>query len=331
MRKFEVPRGIQIEEETPTYGRYTLMPLERGYGITVGNALRRVLLSSIQGAAIIALRIEGVPHEFTAIEGVLEDVPDIVLNLKKVRFRFDVPEVDQATAFIRKEGAGEIKAGDIETPGEMEVVNPDQHIATLTKDDARFYAELVVARGWGYQPVDEIPKHQFSTGHIFLDGVFSPVVKVNFTVENIRVEERTDYERLNLEIWTDGTRKPWEVLQEATRILLDHFERVTHPVKQALVEAEQDYGERERMKAMLLKDLDVLELKVRTASFLKEQGIQSIADLVSKTPEELLRIKNFGEKSLEEVQEKLQHLGLSLGMDVSKYLKEMEDEAQEEG
>ncbi len=331
MRRFEIPRGIQIEEETPTYGRYALMPLERGYGITIGNALRRVLLSSIQGAAAIALRIEGVPHEFTSIPGVLEDVPDIVLNLKKVRFRFDVPDVDRVTAYLRKEGTGEVKAGDIETPGEVEVVNPDQHIATLTKDDARLYAEIVVARGWGYQPIDEIPRDGFATGYIFIDGVFSPVVKVNFTVENIRVEERTDYERLNLEIWTDGTRKPWDVLQEASRILLEHFERVTRPVKQALAETEQDYGERERMKAMLLKDLDVLELKVRTASFLKEQGIQTIADLVSKTPDELLKIKNFGEKSLEEVQEKLRHLGLELGMDVSKYLKEMEDEAQEEG
>ena len=331
MRKFEIPRGIQVEEETPTYGKYAFMPLERGYGITIGNALRRVLLSSIQGAAIIALKIDGVPHEFSALPGVLEDVPDIVLNLKKVRFRFDAPEADQVTAYIRKIGEGEVTAGDIEVPGEIEVVNPDQHIATLTKKDARLQAELVVARGWGYQPIDEIPKHLFPAGYIFVDGIFSPVTKVNFTVENIRVEERTDYERLNLEIWTDGTRKPWDVLQEAARILLDHFERVTIPVQQALVESEQDYGERERMKAVLLKDLDVLELKVRTASFLKEQGIQTIADLVSKTPEELLKIKNFGEKSLQEVQEKLKQLGLKLGMDVSKYLKEMEDEAQEEG
>ncbi len=330
MRNFETPKGIRIEEETPTYGRYTFMPLERGYGITVGNALRRVLLSSIQGAAIIALRIEGVPHEFSALPGVLEDIPDIVLNLKKVRFRFNAPE-DMVTAYIRKSGTGEVTAGDIEVPGELEVVNPDQHIATLTKDDARLYAELVVARGWGYLPIEDIPKQPFPSGYIFVDGIFSPVTKVNFTVENIRVKERTDFERLNLEIWTDGTRKPWDVLQEAAQILLKHFELVTIPTKAELEKPEQDYGERERMKAMLLKDLDVLELKVRTASFLKEQGIQTIADLVAKTPEELLKIKNFGEKSLQEVEEKLRQIGLKLGMDVSKYLKEIEDEAQEEG
>ncbi len=331
MREFKPPKGIQIEEETPTYGRYVFMPLERGYGITIGNALRRVLLSSIEGAAIIAFRIDGVPHEFTSIPGVLEDVPDIVLNLKKVRFRFDAPEADQVTAYIRKEGVGEIKAGDLEVPAELQVVNPDQHIATLTKEDAKIYAELIVAKGRGYQPVENLPKQTLPAGFILIDGVFSPVTKVNFTVENMRVEERTDYERLNLEIWTDGTRTPWEVLQEAARILLEHFERVTQPVKEAHREAEQDYGERERMKAMLLKDLDVLELKVRTASFLKEQGVQTIADLVSKSREDLLRIKNFGEKSLQEVEEKLQQLGLELGMDVSKYLKEMEDETQEEG
>ncbi len=329
IREFTIPRGVQAVEETDTYGKYIFMPLEKGYGATVGNALRRVLLSSIPGASIVAVNIRGVPHEFTTIEGVLEDVPDIILNLKRVRIRYDGNE-SQVTARIQKSGKGEIRAGDIEASSDIEVINKDQLIATLTSDDASFEADLIVAKGRGYIPAEEYPQDLYPEGYIFLDGLFSPVTKVNFTVENVRVKERTDFEKLTLEIWTDGTITPGDAFREAVRILIEIFQRLLRRVTGPLIERGLSFEERERIKSLLLRDIEFLELSVRTITCLREEGIKSVADLVSRTREEMLKIKNFGEKSLEELESKLSELGLYFGMDVSQYLEEWaKDETQE--
>jgi len=223
-QEFVLPEGIFKDELTDNYGRFIFEPLERGYGVTIGNSLRRVLLSSIMGAAIVAVRIDGVYHEFTTIPGVLEDVPDIILNLKRVRFRFEDSETNSANVFIRREGEGEIKASDLEVPPELTLVTPDVHIATLTAPDAKLYAELSVWRGRGYVPQDEIPKHLFPEGTQVIDGVFSPITKVNYSIENVRVKARTDYERLILEIWTDGSVSPEKALEEASLRLKDAIE-----------------------------------------------------------------------------------------------------------
>ena len=329
-REFTIPRGVQPVEETDTYGKYIFMPLEKGYGATVGNALRRVLLSSIPGASIIAARIDGVPHEFTTIEGILEDVPDIILNLKRVRIRYH-GEDPQTVVHIRKSGKGEVRAGDIETASaNLEVVNKDQLIATLTTDDASFEADLVVAKGRGYVPAAEYPQDFLPEGYIYIDGLFSPVTKVNFTVENVRVKERTDFEKLTLEIWTDGTITPGDAFREAVRLLIEIFQRLIRRVTGPLIERGISFEERERIKSLLLRDIEFLELSVRTITCLREEGIKSVADLVSRTREEMLKIKNFGEKSLEELEGKLSSLGLYFGMDVSQYLEEWaKDETQE--
>ncbi len=330
--QFVLPEGIFVEELNDKYGRFVYVPLERGYGITVGNALRRVLLSSIPGYSIVAMRIDGITHEFSTIPGVMEEVPQIVLNLKGIRLRLDEEVSTTATLYIRAEGAREVKAGDIDVPEYVEIVNPEHHIATLTRDDARFYAELIVAKGRGYIPANEMSKEGFPAGTIFIDGVFSPIVKVNYTVENVRVKARTDYEKLILEIWTDGTIKPDTALEMATKTLLKSIEPVLKKIGAPYGKDELKFEEKEKIHQILSKSIDFLEPSKRTANCLKDAGIETIAQLVSKTEEEILQVKNFGEKSLEEIKEKLERFGLSFGMDISKYLgeeetKEVTDEA----
>lgn len=319
-QEFVLPEGIFKEELTDNYGRFIFEPLERGYGVTIGNSLRRVLFSSIMGASIVAVKIDGVYHEFTTIPGVLEDVPDIILNLKKVRFRFDNPEVDSASVFLRREGEGEVKARDIEVPSELSLVTPDIHIATLTAPDARLYAELSVWRGRGYVPQDEIPKNLFPEGTQIVDGLFSPVVKVNYFIENVRVKARTDYERLILEIWTDGSVSPQKALEEASLRLKDAIDKLFAVAKQRYGKRDIGFEEREKIKSLLSKGIEFLEPTKRTVNCLKEAGIETIMDLVSRSDEEMLQIKNFGEKSLEEIKEKLEKFGLYFSMDVEKFL-----------
>lgn len=319
-QEFVLPEGIFKEEVKDNFGRFIFEPLERGYGLTIGNSLRRILLSSVTGASVVAVRIDGVYHEFTTIPGVLEDVPVIVLNLKKVRFRFDNPEVDSATVYLRKEGEGEVKASSMDVPAELTLITPDLHIATLTSPEAKLYMEITVWKGRGYVSADEIPKAPFPEGTQILDGVFSPVVKVNYTVENVRVKARTDYERLILEIWTDGSINPEKALEEASLRLKDAVDRL-------FLEAKQRYGlraigfeEREKVRALLSKGVEFLEPTKRTVNCLRDAGIETILDLVSRKEEEMLQIKNFGEKSLEEIKEKLEKFGLYFGMDVEKYM-----------
>ena len=322
--QFVLPEGIFVEEINDTYGRFVYVPLERGYGITVGNALRRVLLSSIPGYSIVAMRIDGVSHEFSTIPGVMEEVPQIVLNLKGVRLKMDDAVDTRATLYIRAEGAKEVKAGDIDVPEYVEIINPEHHIATLTRDDAKLYAELIAAKGRGYVPSTEMSKEGFPAGTIFIDGVFSPIVKVNYTVENVRVKARTDYEKLILEIWTDGTIRPDTALEMATKTLLQSIEPVLKKLGSPYGKEELKFEEKEKIHQILNKSIDFLEPSKRTANCLKEAGIETIAQLVSKTEEEILQVKNFGEKSLEEIKEKLEQFGLSFGMDVSKYIEQEE-------
>ncbi len=321
-----LPKGIYKEKVTNTYGRYIFVPLERGYGITIGNALRRILLSSIPGASIVAVLIDGVLHEFSTIEGVYEDVPQIILNLKKIRVRIDDPEIERATLYLRAEGVKDVKASDLEVPPAVTIVTPDVHIASLTSENSRLFMELTVMRGVGYVPADEIPKMGFPESTIFIDGLFSPVVRANITVENVRVKAKTDYEKLILEIWTDGTVSPDDALQKAAEILKDHVERLFIESKEPFGRKGPGFEERERIRQILKQPIDSLEPSKRTLNCLKEAGIETIGQLVSKTEEEMLQIKNFGQKSLDEIKNKLRERdpNLKFGMNVMEYLEEEE-------
>jgi len=318
--EFILPQGVIKEEVKEDYGRFVFSPLERGYGTTVGNALRRVLLSSIPGYAIIAARIDGVYHEFSTVDGVLEDVPQIVLNLKKIRLKFDDTSKEEATLIFKAEGKGVFIARNIELPNYVTIVNPDQPIATLTDDKARLYMELIARRGRGYLPSEEIPKEGMPEGFIYIDGLFSPVIKVNFTVENVRVKARTDYEKLILEVWTDRTTTPESALDYAVDLLLDAFSRFKKETEAPKKVETVQFEEKEKMKTYLYKNIEFLELSKRTINCLRDSGITEVWQLLSKTEDELLQIKNFGEKSLREIQDKLEKFGLSLGIDVKKYM-----------
>ncbi len=307
-----LPSGLTKEEVTDSYGKYVITPLERGYGVTIGNALRRVLLSSIEGAAIVAVRFDNVLHEFSTLPGVYEEITEIILNLKKIRIKFDNPEVKSATLRIFAEGEGEVKAGDIQAPADVTIVNKDVHIASLTSDDAQLIGELYVMRGRGYVPSEDIPKEGFPVNTIVIDGIFSPVTKVNYTVENVRVRARTDYEKLTLEIWTDGTIHPDRALESAADILKRSFEAIFSSISSEGEKAEPE-GEAapEGQKDILDEPIDKLGISKRTLNCLNEAGIKTIGDLVSKTEGEILAVKNLGEKSLQEIKEKLEEFGLS--------------------
>ncbi len=317
------PQKVVKDEKTysPTYGKFTYEPLERGYGITIGNALRRILLSSIEGAAITAVKIEGVAHEFSALPGVLEDVTDIILNLKQVRFK--VEGEGPKTVRIEKEGAGEVTAGDIVGDGTIEVINPEQHIATLT-DEGRLYMEMTVHKGRGYVPAERNKEEGQPIGTIPIDAIFSPIRKVNFTVRNARVGQITDYDKLILEVWTDGSITPERAISQAARILIDQLEFFLMPedaVRQMEMEVQKkEKEEKEEIpKELLHKSIDELELSVRALNCLKNADINLIGELVQKTENELLKTKNFGRKSLMEIKNVLAQLGLSLGMKLENF------------
>lgn len=321
-----LPKKVVREEISDRYGKFIITPLERGYGTTIGNALRRILLSSIPGAAIVSCRIDGVLHEFTTIDGVLEDIPQIILNLKRVRMKLftDRPKIVTLTGVGKKE----LKAGDISTNGEIEIVNPDLHIATL-EDKAKLAMELTVERGIGYVPAEQLKKRHHPIGTIFIDALFSPVLKVNHKVEPTRVGHRTDYDKLMLEIWTDGTIKPEDVLKTGARILRDVMEMILKLESEESNQTRKVDEERERIKKLLVKPVEELELSVRANKCLKAAKIHTLADLVQKTEKDMLSYKNFGKKSLAGLKKLLVGMGLSFGMDVSVYLKE-DNEAQKE-
>ncbi len=298
---------VEYAELSDTYAKLVVEPLERGFGVTVGNALRRVLLSSISGAAVTSVKIEGVLHEFSTVPGVVEDVTQILLNLKEVTLRLhtDKPKLLRLEA----KGKREVTAADIQPDPEVEVLNPDLLIATLDRKDARLAMEIVVERGKGYVPAEKHRRSEYVIGVIPVDSIFSPVQKVNYTVEDTHVGAGAELERLVLEVWTNGAVRPDEAIGEASRLLIDHF-RLVGGIPEG--EGPSPGPTDPEMARLLQTPIEELELSVRPYNCLKRAGIHTIGDLVQRTEEEIANVKNFGRKSLEEVTEKLRALGLSL-------------------
>jgi DNA-directed RNA polymerase subunit alpha len=309
------PKAVEFEEKevTPSYGRFFAEPLERGYGITMGNALRRVLLSSLPGYSITAVRIKGVLHEFSTLPGVKEDVTDIVLNLKEVRVRLH--EGDQITAALKAKGEANVSARDISGGPSLEILTPDQHIASLDKG-ADLDMELVIKRGRGYVPAERGEEEE-PIGTIRVDAIYSPIKKVNFTVTNARVGQRTDYDRLALEIWTDGSIGPRDALAYAARVLRDQmtiFAGVEEEAEGAAAAAAEGAEARPTLNELLYRPVEGLPISVRAFNGLQNADIKYIGELVQRTEQDMLKIKNFGRKSLNEIKEVLADMGLSLGM-----------------
>ncbi len=318
-----MPESVELDGATysNTYGRFIVQPLERGFGVTLGNALRRVLLSSLPGAAITAIRIDGVLHEFSTVPGVVEDVAEMVLNLKEVRMKLLNKKPDKVTLHLK--GPSEFKAGDIgKATTDVEILNPEHHIATLNKD-ADFKIELKIGRGKGYVPAEENKTQDAPIGTIAIDSIFTPVRKVAYHVENVRRGQRADYEKLILEIWTDGSLTPDDALTYAGQILRDHINLfIAFEVEPEEEEPVQMDEEIVRIRKLLKMPVDELELSVRASNCLKAANIETVADLVRLTESEMLKFRNFGRKSLQELQKVLEQRGLFFGMDVDKYLAE---------
>ncbi|HON58737.1 MAG TPA: DNA-directed RNA polymerase subunit alpha [Smithella sp.] len=308
------PKRIEVDDATHTnsYGEFTIQPLERGFGITLGNALRRVLLSSIQGCAIVSVRIEGVMHEFSTLPGVKEDVTDIILNLKGVRFKMLSGNAKEVSIDVSRPGA--VTAGDIMTDGTVEVLNPDHHIATISKGS--FKAKLMVKMGKGYVPANKELEPDQPKGTINIDAIFSPIKKVSYFVSYARVGQVADYDKLTLEVWTDGSVKPEDAIAYSAKILkkqLDVFINFEEVEEEPVLEKQ---AEEDNLSKILLRSVEELELSVRSANCLKNAGISTIGELVKKTEAEMLKTKNFGRKSLSEIKEILSEYGLSFGMNV---------------
>lgn len=314
-----MPKEIVVDEQskTPTYARFFIEPLERGFGSTIGNALRRTLISSIQGAAVVAVRIEGVVHEFSTIPGVFEDVTDIVLNIKQVRPQLlsDGPE----TVVLDVDQVGRYNAGKIGENANVKIQNPDLHIVELTKD-ARVRIEMDVAAGRGYVVAEQNKRPDQPVGTIPVDALFSPVTKVNYAVENTRVGQRTDYDRLILDVWTDGTILPVDAVSYAAKIMRDHFQLFVTVDEEFIEESRSEIDEETmRIRQLLQMRVDELELSVRSSNCLRAANIVTLEELVRRTESEMLKYRNFGRKSLTELNGILSELGLHFGMDVEKY------------
>ncbi len=329
-RELIKPKRVEIDQDTNTntYGKFVCEPLERGFGITIGNSLRRILLSSLQGAAIISVQFDGVVHEFSSMPGVLEDVTDIILNLKEIKLK--ALDVEEAVVRINREGEGIVTAGDIESDGFVELLEPDQHIATLNKE-GKLDMEMVVRMGKGYVPAERIKDENTPIGVITIDAAFSCVKKVNYVVTNSRVGQVTDYDKLTLEVWTDGSVFPEDAVAFAAKILKEqmnpfiNFEEEVEPVE------EEEISQDEEVNENLYRPVSDLELSVRSANCLQNAKINLIGELVQKTDAEMLKTKNFGRKSLNEIKAILSDMGLSLGMKLSFFppTGEIDDEAEE--
>ncbi|MFH0811738.1 MAG: DNA-directed RNA polymerase subunit alpha [Pseudomonadota bacterium] len=306
------PKKLEVENETLTdyYGKFTAEPLERGFGITIGNSLRRILLSSLQGAAISLVRIDKVLHEFSTIPGVREDVTDIILNLKQVRLKLHSQKPE--TLRIRAKGETEVKASDIIANPSVEILNPELHIATLSKD-AELTMEMIARIGRGYVPAEKAQTDGQPIGTIPVDAIYSPIKKVNYTVRNARVGQRTDYDKLILEVWTDGSVRPDDAVAIAARIFQDQLSTFINFEEEEPV-AVEEHKEEPKINENLYKTINELELSVRAANCLKNANIRYIGELVRKTEPEMLKTKNFGRKSLNEIKQILSEMGLSLGM-----------------
>ncbi len=318
-KTFEMPKRLEVEQPslTPTFGKFIAEPFERGYGTTIGNALRRVLISSIEGAAVTNIKIEGALHEFSAIEGVVEDVPQIVLNIKKLVLKYHGKQPKKVVIDVKRKGT--VTAKDIRADETVEIINPDLHIATLTKD-IRFYIEMDVTRGRGYVSAERNKQEGMAIGTIAIDSIFSPVVKVNFTVEDTRVGQITDYDRLILEITTNGAMTPEESLLYASNILQRHLDIFVNYGELPEEEEEEEEEDKDFLE-LINKPITELELSVRSANCLEAASIKTIGDLIQKTEPQMLKYKNFGKKSLSEIQNILLGMGLHLGMDVQERMK----------
>ena len=318
-KNLQMPKQPVIDETSSNdrYGRFVIEPLERGFGLTLGNALRRVLLSSLQGAAVTAVRIEEALHEFSSLPGVIEDTTEIILNLKQMRFKLlgDGPQ----KGVFEMQGKGELRAGDLKIDADVEVLNPDLHIATLNKD-GNLRMQVEVDGGRGYVAADQHTTTDRPIGEIPIDALFSPVLRVNYNVESTRIGQRIDYDKITLEIWTDGSILPKDALAFSAKILRDHFhlfvdfEEVIEEEEPVVVDEEK-----QKMRERLERSVEELELSVRSSNCLRQADIKTIGDLVVKSEAEMLKYRNFGRKSLKEIQDVLTDMGLGLGMDVGAY------------
>ena len=320
----KMPESVILDETSYTNnsGKFVLQPLERGFGVTIGNALRRVLLSSLSGAAITAVKFSGVLHEFTTIEGVVEDVSEIILNLKQVRMKLLSKKPNPI--MISFNGEGDFTAADIQkNSNEVEILNPDLHIASLNKS-AKFDIEIRVGKGKGYIPASENISPDQTIGVIPIDSIFTPIKNVKYDVENVRIGDKNDFEKLVMEINTDGSITPDDAITQAAKILKDHIQLFINfdiDQEEEQVVSQKD-SEKERIKKILLTNVDDLELSVRSHNCLKAANIKNLAELVRRDESEMLRFRNFGRKSLAELMEIVENLGLEFGMDVDSYIKE---------
>ncbi|QWK19892.1 MAG: DNA-directed RNA polymerase subunit alpha [Hydrogenobacter thermophilus] len=310
-REFLFPSKIYWEERGKTYGRFVVEPLERGFGITLGNSLRRTLLSSIQGTAITAVKIYGIYHEFSPIEGVQEDVLEVIANLKKIRFNLKSSDVE--TLYLKKKGEGVVTARDITLPPNVDIINPDQKIATITDPNKELHMEIKIERGFGYMTAEEMEVIG-EVGWILVDADFSPVRQVSFRVEKTRVEKRSDYDRLIMEIYTNGVKTPEEVVKEAISILVKYFSSLEHiSYELPVVEEPVIVDEFAEKLSLPVEELDVSQ---RALNSIKRMGINTIGDLVRLSEEDLKGTKNVGRKAINEIKEALKQMGLYLGMDI---------------
>jgi DNA-directed RNA polymerase subunit alpha len=311
--EFERP-NIEVVEisEDKKYGRFVVEPLERGYGITLGNSLRRIMLSSLPGVAVSQVKIEGVLHEFSSIPGVKEDVTEIIMNVKSLAIKNNSDANEVKTAYIEYEGEGIVRASDIQVDQDIEILNPDLVIATLSGKDTKLYMELTITRGRGYVGADKNKTEDLPIGVIAIDSIYTPVERVNVTVENTRVGQITDYDKLTLDVYTNGTLVPDEAVSLAAKVLSEHlslFIDLSENAKTAEVMVEKEDDEKEKVLEM---SIDELELSVRSYNCLKRAGINTVEELTNKTSEDMMKVRNLGRKSLEEVLAKLKELGLQL-------------------
>lgn len=313
MFDFERP-NIEVTEisEDKKYGKFVVKPLERGYGITLGNSLRRIMLSSLPGVAVSQVKIDGVLHEFSSIPGVKEDVTEIIMNIKSLAIKNNSETNEDKTAYIEFEGEGVVKASDIQVDQDIEILNPDLVIATLCGKDAKLYMELTITRGRGYVSAEKNKHDDLPIGVIAVDSIYTPVERVNVTVENTRVGQSTDFDKLTLDVWTNGTLVPDEAVSLAAKVLSEHlklFIDLSENAKNAEVMVEKEDDEKEKVLEM---SIDELELSVRSYNCLKRAGINTVEELTNRTSEDMMKVRNLGRKSLEEVLAKLKELGLQL-------------------
>ncbi len=313
MFDFERP-NIEVVEisEDKKYGRFVVEPLERGYGITLGNSLRRIMLSSLPGAAVSQVKIEGVLHEFSSIDGVKEDITEIIMNIKSLAIRNNSETNEAKTAYIEYEGEGVVKASDIQCDSDIEILNPDLTIATLCGKKTKLYMELTITKGRGYVSADKNKSNDLPIGVIAVDSIYTPVERVNINVENTRVGQITDFDKLTLDVYTNGTLVPDEAVSLAAKVLSEHLSLFINLSDKANSIEVMSSKEEDTSKKALVMSIDELELSVRSYNCLKRAGINTVEELTNKTPDEMMKVRNLGRKSLEEVLAKLKELGLQL-------------------